>query len=298
MSQQAIGATIIGEHYVLMRTSTDGVKEMPLAASSVRLGITDKDSRRIDVEQKCENEGKAKREGGAEVNRRGKLKGVHYDHLGSLRSLENEKGKNPALSSVSMRSLKYKKNYSDESPVENEDEMSKVQKGDELRVSQEGMKTKLKGKAVVPPAGSPLMASDLPLRIPSPCLDQAIINLSSIIGIDPNQFDPATYVEEDFYVMDAFGVSRLIPPTNIIRRREVWNPDGTTSGSYQSQGKISRKMMVMPSFVSSNSILTGLVDSMHKKLLGGPKNIENSASSSYYTSLKMRALRVQQHIGK
>ncbi|KAL0342456.1 UNVERIFIED_CONTAM: protein LEO1 [Sesamum calycinum] len=57
----------------------------------------------------------------------------------------------------------------------------------------------------------------------------ATINLSSIIGIDPNQFDPATYVEEDFYVTDASGVSRLIPPTNIIRWREVRNPDGTTS---------------------------------------------------------------------
>ncbi|KAK4382509.1 protein LEO1 [Sesamum angolense] len=140
----------------------------------------------------------------------------------------------------------------------------------------------------------------------------ATINLSSIIGIDPNQFDPATDVKEDFYVMDAFGVSRLIPPTNIIHRREVWNLDGTTSfesnarfvtwsdgslqllieneafgiceqdaqdiesylflrhekGSYQSQGKISRKLMIMPSSVSSNSILTGFVDSMHKKLPG------------------------------
>ncbi|KAK4384466.1 protein LEO1, partial [Sesamum angolense] len=154
-------------------------------------------------------------------------------------SLENEKGKNPTLSSVSMRflgtlvkrSLKYNKNYADESPVENEDEMSKVQKGDDLRVSEEeGMKTKLKGKAVVPLARSLLVASDIPLRILSPRPDQmATINLSSIIGTDPNQFDPASYVEEDFYVMDAFGVSRLIPPTNIIRRREVWNLDGTTS---------------------------------------------------------------------
>ncbi|XP_011072864.1 protein LEO1 homolog isoform X2 [Sesamum indicum] len=266
-------------------------------------------------EQEHENEGKANREGGAEVNRRGKLEGAHYDNLGSSRSLGNEKGKNPALSSAEVihevfgdsgddepeeyavhdcinekhRSPKYKKNYADESPVENI-----IPDEDALRVSEEeGTKTKLKGKAVVPP-----VASEIPLLFPSPCPDQmATINLSCIIGIDPKQFDPATYVEEDFYVTDASGVSRLIPPTNIIRWREVRNPDGTTSvesnarfvtwsdgslqlligneafgicnqdahdiksylflrhekESYQSQGKISRKMIVMPSSVSSNS---------------------------------------------
>ncbi|KAK4383102.1 hypothetical protein Sango_2809000 [Sesamum angolense] len=162
-------------------------------------------------------------------------------------SLKNEKGKNPALSSAAVihegfgdtgdgepeeyRSQKFKKNYADVSQVENEDEISKVPKEDELRESdEEGTKTTLKGKAVVPPAGSPPVVSEIPLRFPSPCPNQmATLNLSSIIGIDPNQFDPATYVEEDFYVADASGVNRLIPPTNIIRWREVTNPDRTTS---------------------------------------------------------------------
>ncbi|KAL0318783.1 UNVERIFIED_CONTAM: hypothetical protein Sangu_2034500, partial [Sesamum angustifolium] len=144
-------------------------------------------------------------------------------------SLKNEKGKNPALSLAAVihegfgdtgdgepeeyvahdwineknRSQKFKKNYADVSPVENENEISKVPKEDELRESEEeGMKTTLKGKAVVPPAGSPPVVSEIPLRFPSPC---------------PNQ---------------------------------------------------------------------------------RPKSIENSASSPYYTSLKMRVLRVPQHIGK
>ncbi|KAK4395823.1 hypothetical protein Sango_1736600 [Sesamum angolense] len=320
-SQQGIGATVSGEPYALMRALTDGVKEMLLAASYSRRICG---GQGIDDEQKPESGGKAEREGAAEVNRRGKLKGAHSDHLGSSRSLKNEKGKNPALSSAAVihegfgdtgngepeeyvahdwineksRSQKFKKNYADVSPVENEDEISKVPKEDELRESEEeGTKTTLKGKAVVPPAGSPPVVSEIPLRFPSPCPNQmATLNLSSIIGIDPNQFDPATYVEEDFYVTDAFGVNRLIPPNNIISWREVTNPDGTNSveskasfvtwsdgslqlligkeafgiyeqdaqgiasypflrheqGIYQSQGLISRKMIVMPSSVTSN----------------------------------------------
>ncbi|KAK4384410.1 protein LEO1, partial [Sesamum angolense] len=210
-------------------------------------------------------------------------------------------------------SQKFKKNYADVSQVENEDEISKVPKEDELRESdEEGTKTTLKGKAVVPPAGSPPVVSEIPLRFPSPCPNQmATLNLSSIIGIDPNQFDPATYVEEDFYVADASGVNRLIPPTNIIRWREVTNPDRTTSvesnarfviwsdgslqlligkeafgiseqdargiesylflrheqGIYQSQGLISRKMIVMPSSVTEESYEDSQVKAEDDKIL-------------------------------
>ncbi|KAL0342530.1 UNVERIFIED_CONTAM: protein LEO1 [Sesamum calycinum] len=207
-----------------------------------------------DEEQKPENGGKAEREGAAEVNRRGKLKGAHSDYLGSSRSLKNEKGKNPALSSLQV----IHEGFGDTGDGEPEEYVAHDW------INEKNMTT---------------------------------LNLSSIIGIDPNQFDPATYVEEDFYVIDASGVNRLIPPTNIIRWREVTNPDGTTSvesntrfvtwsdgslqlligkeafgiseqdaqgiesylflrheqGIYQSQGLISRKMIVMPSFVTSNS---------------------------------------------
>ncbi|KAK4437006.1 protein LEO1, partial [Sesamum alatum] len=178
-----------------------------------------------DEEQEPENEGKAK-SGGAEINRRGKLKGVHYDHLGSSRSPENDEGKNPALSSAAVihevfgdsgddepaehaahdwinennRSPNYKKNHADESPVENiiPDE------GAPRESEEEGRETKLKGTVVT-------------------------IDLSSQFGIAHKQFDPATYVEEDFYVTDESGSRRRIPPTNIIHWRKVRNPDGTTS---------------------------------------------------------------------
>ncbi|KAL0342529.1 UNVERIFIED_CONTAM: hypothetical protein Scaly_1915500 [Sesamum calycinum] len=240
---------------------------MPLASSSVRLGNRDKDSKRI-------------------------------IRVYGIRSLENEKGKNPALSSVSMRflgtlvkrSLKYKKNYADESPVENEDEMSKVQKGDDLRMSEEeGMKTKLKGNAVVPLSRLPLVASDMPLRILSPRPDQmATINLSSIIGIDPNQFDPATYVEEDFYVMDAFGVSRLIPPTNIIRRREVWNLDGTTSAYLMISKKCACAVESNTRFVTwSDGSLQFLIENeAFGELSISGKNLKNDDGYAFFRIFK------------
>lgn len=63
-------------------------------------------------------------------------------------------------------------------------------------------------------------------------LQMATIKLSNLIGIDPKPFDPMTYVEEDIYVTDASGSKRCIPPANIIRFREIRNPDGTTSVSY------------------------------------------------------------------
>ncbi|KAL0416006.1 UNVERIFIED_CONTAM: hypothetical protein Slati_3432500, partial [Sesamum latifolium] len=61
------------------------------------------------------------------------------------------------------RSPKDKKNYADESQVENI-----IPDEDAVRESEEeGTKTKLKGKAVVPPVGSPPAASEIPLRFPS-----------------------------------------------------------------------------------------------------------------------------------
>lgn len=53
----------------------------------------------------------------------------------------------------------------------------------------------------------------------------------NIIGFDEKPFDPTTYVEEEFYITDASGSERLIPPTNIIQWRNVVNLDGTTSVS-------------------------------------------------------------------
>lgn len=55
--------------------------------------------------------------------------------------------------------------------------------------------------------------------------------LPNLIGFDDKPFDPETYVEQEFYVTDASGIERLIPPTNIIHWRNIINNDGTTSVS-------------------------------------------------------------------
>lgn len=59
----------------------------------------------------------------------------------------------------------------------------------------------------------------------------ATVDFSNLIAIDPIPFDPATYVEQGFYAEDASGFKRPILLPNIIRWREVKNPDGTTSVS-------------------------------------------------------------------
>ncbi|KAL2516067.1 Uncharacterized protein Fot_30038 [Forsythia ovata] len=74
----------------------------------------------------------------------------------------------------------------------------------------------------------------LVLEIPShhPLADpnkMHMIKLSNIVGIDPKPFDPSTYVAQDFFATDKSGSRRRIPPKNIIRWRNVKNPDGTTS---------------------------------------------------------------------
>ncbi|CAA3001087.1 LEO1 homolog isoform X2 [Olea europaea subsp. europaea] len=56
-----------------------------------------------------------------------------------------------------------------------------------------------------------------------------MIKLSNIVGIDPKPFDPSTYVAQDFYTTDKSGARRRILPNNIVRWRNVKNPDGTTT---------------------------------------------------------------------
>lgn len=56
-----------------------------------------------------------------------------------------------------------------------------------------------------------------------------MIKLFNIVGIDPKPFDPSTYVAQDFYTTDKSGARRRILPNNIVRWRNVKNPDGTTT---------------------------------------------------------------------
>ncbi|XP_073040004.1 protein LEO1 homolog isoform X1 [Primulina eburnea] len=180
--------------------------------------------------------------------------------------------------------------------------------------AEEHDETKLKGKE----AGNQQLVFEIPMH---PSLghpnQMATVNFSNLIAIDPIPFDPATYVEQEFYAEDASGFKRPVPLPNIIRWREVKNPDGTTSvesnarfvtwsdGSlqllignkafdvsehnvqeiqshlflehwketYQAQGRIPRKMKVMPSTSSSSShcFLPDHVDSWDKN--SGPENL-------------------------
>ncbi|KAI3454732.1 hypothetical protein Pfo_011395 [Paulownia fortunei] len=164
-----------------------------------------------------------------------------------IRSPDNDKGKDPAIFSASVihdvfgdsdddepaeyavqnqtneknRSPKYKGNYPEESRVGNvvpdEDAIYECE--------EERTGTKLNRRGDAPP-----VVFEIPLHPPSVRPDQmATIKISNLIGIDPKPFDPNTFVKEDFFVTDASGSKRCIPPANIIRWREVRNPDGTTS---------------------------------------------------------------------
>lgn len=50
------------------------------------------------------------------------------------------------------------------------------------------------------------------------------------MGIDSKKFDPKTYVEEDTFVTDESGSKKRIRlENNIVRWRDVRNPDGSLS---------------------------------------------------------------------
>ncbi|KAK6123091.1 hypothetical protein DH2020_043152 [Rehmannia glutinosa] len=203
-----------------------------------------KHTRKSDGGLERENEGKAENKREPEVNTR------VADLLGSSRSPDSEKGKDAAALSAAIFhevfgdsddeepgeyavlnqtnentvSPKSIGNYAEESQVEN----AGPDEGAIYECEEESTETKVKGKEA---ASSDVF--EIPLHPPPVDPDQmATIKFSNIIAIDPNPFDPATYVEDDFYVTDESGTKKCIPHTNIIRWREVTNPDGTTSVSY------------------------------------------------------------------
>ncbi|XP_073018107.1 protein LEO1 homolog isoform X2 [Primulina eburnea] len=93
------------------------------------------------------------------------------------------------------------------------------------KAAEEHDETELKGKE----AGN-LLVFEIP-NYPSLAHPNQMENLDfpNLIAIDPLSFDPATYVEQNLYGEDASGFKRCIPVSNVIRWREVKNPDGTTS---------------------------------------------------------------------
>lgn len=59
-----------------------------------------------------------------------------------------------------------------------------------------------------------------------------MIKVSNIMGIDPTPFDPKTYVVEDEFETDESGSKKRIRlENNIVRWRNVKNPDGTITVS-------------------------------------------------------------------
>ncbi|XP_058788429.1 protein LEO1 homolog isoform X1 [Vicia villosa] len=96
----------------------------------------------------------------------------------------------------------------------------------QYELEEENIEMKTKDKPLGPP-----LELEIPLREP-PALPNKmnLIKVSNIMGIDPKPFDPKTYEEEDTFVTDELGNKKRIRlENNIVRWREVKNPDGTTS---------------------------------------------------------------------
>ncbi|KAK7247476.1 hypothetical protein RIF29_42359 [Crotalaria pallida] len=77
----------------------------------------------------------------------------------------------------------------------------------------------------------PSLELEIPLQPPPASPEKMnMIKVSNIMGIEPKPFDPETYVEEDTFVTGESGAKRRIRlGNNIVRWRNVINPDGTTS---------------------------------------------------------------------
>lgn len=121
----------------------------------------------------------------------------------------------------------YEKNLRPEDILPDED----AQYGSE----EENVEIKSKEKPVGPP-----LVLEVPLRRPPAHPDKMnMIKVSNIMGIEPKPFDPKTYVEEDTFVTDESGSKKRIRlENNIVRWRNVKNPDGTTS--YESNARFVR----------------------------------------------------------
>ncbi|CAA0826877.1 Protein LEO1 homolog [Striga hermonthica] len=133
----------------------------------------------------------------------------------SSRLRDNEKGKAAAGHSAAVINEVF--GDSDDEKLTNEEVVAEE--------PHDATETKVKRKEL-----GPSDVFEIPLRRPPAAADQmAAIRISNIIGIDPKPFDPMTYVEEDLYVTDESGTKRPIPHTNVIRWREVKNPNGKTS---------------------------------------------------------------------
>ncbi|WOH03470.1 hypothetical protein DCAR_0622868 [Daucus carota subsp. sativus] len=121
---------------------------------------------------------------------------------------------------------------SNRSPIDEEGSYEKGLRPEDMVADEEGQyeseEENIKAKHKERPVGPPLELG-IPLRPPPARPEKMnIIKVSNIMGIDPKPFDPETYVEEDEFVTDESGSKKRIRlENNIVRWRNVKNPDGT-----------------------------------------------------------------------
>ncbi|EEF47773.1 protein LEO1 homolog [Ricinus communis] len=120
------------------------------------------------------------------------------------------------------------------SPMEEEGRYERNLRPEDMLVDEdaryESEEENIEVKAKEKPVGPPL---ELEIPFQHPPADPTrmhMIKISNIMGIDPNQFDPKTYVEDKTFVTDESGENKRIRlENNIVRWRPVRNPDGSKS---------------------------------------------------------------------
>ncbi|XP_051115753.1 protein LEO1 homolog [Andrographis paniculata] len=184
-------------------------------------------SREKNVSKNKEDEGEGDAEEVNAVSRGGLLKATCQNNLRSRSSHEEKEEPLAESTAVVLQDVfgdsdDDKQEYKFASEIS--EESNRCEKVDGKESGEEFTEIELVGNALS------AVVYEIPLRPPPAHSDQmALVKLSSLIGIDPKPFDPETYVEDEFYVIDESGCKRVIPFTNIIRWRVVKNPDGTSS---------------------------------------------------------------------
>ncbi|WCJ35853.1 leo1-like family protein [Euphorbia peplus] len=120
------------------------------------------------------------------------------------------------------------------SPMEEEGSYQKNLRPEDMLVDEDGRyesdEENVEIKSKEKPMGPPIEL-DIPFQRPPADPDKMnMIKVSNIMGVDPNPFDPKTYVEDKTFVTDETGTpKRLRLENNIVRWRTVRNPDGSKS---------------------------------------------------------------------
>ncbi|XP_073259714.1 protein LEO1 homolog isoform X2 [Populus alba] len=123
---------------------------------------------------------------------------------------------------------------SNRSPMEEEESYEKNLRPEDMLADEdaqyESEEENREAKPKEKPLGPPLEIEMPFCQPPADPKKMNMIKVSNIMGIDPNQFDPKTYVEEKTFVTDESGAQKRIRlENNIVRWRTVKNPDGSNS---------------------------------------------------------------------